>query len=143
MSLVVFDVTKFRARYPEFTSISDEILQELFYEAILYCTNKDTSPIQDTETRRRVINMLVAHITALNFGVRGAAPNDLVGRISSATEGSVTVSADMGGGPAAGTKAWFLQTKYGAAYWQISLQFRGATWIGSDPLPILSIPPEG
>ncbi|MDE3023802.1 MAG: DUF4054 domain-containing protein, partial [Pseudomonadota bacterium] len=54
--------------------------------------------------------------------VNGQAASPLVGRINSATEGSVSVTADMGA--VTNTQAWYMQTKYGAAYWQASAPYR-------------------
>jgi hypothetical protein len=42
--------------------------------------------------------------------------------VATAGEGSVSVSFDVSAEP--GSKDWFYQTKYGAAYWQATLQYR-------------------
>ncbi len=125
MSIVVFDSAGFLARYPEFSSVATATLAAYFNEAALYCNNTDLSPVTDGSAgglRSMYLNMLVAHIAALNSGVNGNAPNQLVGRIDQAGEGSVSVHADMGAVP--GSAAWFLQTQYGAAYWQATATYR-------------------
>ena len=122
MSAVAFDIAAFRLRYPEFVSVSDLTLEAYFSEATIYLNNTDSSPVTDLVIRAALLNMLVAHIAALNSGINGQAPSTTVGRVAQASEGSVSVSFDMG--PASGTSAWFQQTRYGAAYWQATSVFR-------------------
>lgn len=122
MGVVVFDVDKFRLRYPEFSSVPDELLTEYFNEATIYLDNTECSRVQDVAQRSVLLNMLTAHITKINAGSKEQPASELVGRISSATQGSVSVSADMG--PVSRSEAWYLQTKYGAAYWQATAPYR-------------------
>ncbi len=127
MAIVVFNYANWIARYPEFTTLASganpaTVAPECFTEACLYCNNTDASLVTDIPTRTMLLNMLTAHIVALNFGANGEPPSALVGRISSAGGGSVNVSAEMAGNTA--YSAWFNQTKYGAAYWQASAQYR-------------------
>ena len=122
MPSVVFDPSAFQARYPEFATLSAMTLGLYFAEATIYLDNTDCSRVTDLGQRAVMLNAIVAHIAAL------ADPNRaLVGRISTATEGSVSVSADMG--PPSGSAAWFQQTKYGAAYWQMTAAYRTAHYI--------------
>ena len=115
MPAAVFDLAAFRARYPEFSAVADATLGAYFAESGMYLDNTDSSPVIDLYARGLLLNMLVAHIAALSAAA-------LVGRISSASEGSVSVSADMG--PVTGSSAWFLQTKYGSSFWQASARYR-------------------
>lgn len=127
MGIVVFDVAAFRRRYPEFSSVPDSLLNEYFAEATIYLDNTDGSRVSDVGQRAVLLNMLTAHITKLNSGSDGEPANDLVGRISSATQGSVSVSTDMG--PMTNTEAWYAQTKYGAAYWQATSPYRTMQYV--------------
>lgn len=122
MSTVIFDQTGFLLRYPEFSSVAAQ-LQLFFNEACLYCKNDDTSLIDDPP-RGLLLWMLTAHVAKLNA-------TDAVGRVSQAKEGSVSASLDMG--PIAGSSAWFMQTKYGAAFWQASKQFRSGFYMVDMP----------
>ncbi|NWC11932.1 DUF4054 domain-containing protein [Pseudomonas agarici] len=133
MGIVVFNVAGFRARYPEFSSVSDELLQAYFDEATIYLNNTECSPARDLAKRALLLNMLVAHIAAMNSGVNGAESSPLVGRINSATEGSVSVTTDMGA--VSGSAAWFMQTKYGAAYWQATVNLRSFRYIPGRSYP--------
>ena len=60
-------------------------------------------------------------------GVAGT-PNAPVGRLASATEGTVTVSYDYPVTPANPSMAWYAQTKYGAMYWTATVRYRSARY---------------
>jgi hypothetical protein len=55
-------------------------------------------------------------------------PLGIVGRISDAAEGDVSVSAQWEAPPSAG-QAYFIQTKYGADYWTKTARYRTAQFI--------------
>ena len=73
-----------------------------------------------------LLNMLTAHIAALNAPLGGQPSSPLVGRVSNATEGTVTVATDNQYPP--GSVQWYQQTKYGAAFWAASAQYRTAIY---------------
>lgn len=122
MAIVVFDSNAFLARYPEFVTISVAALQACFNEATIYLNNTDSSLVSDVTQRSVLLNMIVAHIVALNMGANGQAASPLVGRVDQASEGSVSVHADMG--PVTNSQAWWLSTKYGSAAWQAMSSYR-------------------
>lgn len=126
VGVVEFSYPLFLARYPEFsTTVSQALGQAFFTEATLYLDNTTSSIVADASVggqRNMLLNMLTAHIAALNVGTDAAPASALVGRISDASEGSVRVAAEYG--PPSGTSAWYLQTKYGAAYWQATAYLR-------------------
>lgn len=127
--VVTFDETKFLLRYPQFTAFSEAnpgALQLRFDEVTaFYINNTPTSIVRDTTERALLINYAIAHVLQLE-GVNTAAGQGStagqVGRVSSATEGSVSASLDMGSVP--NTAAWWLQTQYGAAYWNATAKYR-------------------
>lgn len=120
--VVIFNPTDFKARFPEFTSVADGVLSGYFDRATLILCNSNQSPVRDLTRRTLLLDLLVAHITKLNATINGVKPGDLVGRINSATEGSVSGSSDMG--PAFNSQAWFVQTRYGAEYWTATAIYR-------------------
>jgi hypothetical protein len=122
VAIVAFDPAAFLGRYPEFVPISTPALQAYFTEATIYLNNTDSSPVTDIAVRSMLLNMIVAHIAAINSGVGNQAASPLVGRIDQAGEGSVSVHADMG--PVTNPQAWYAQTKYGAAYWSATSSYR-------------------
>lgn len=121
MAVVVFDAAAFKVAYPEFAAVSDTVLQSCFDTAGLYLSNEDCSPVPDLAKRQQFLWLLTAHIAALRGFGPGAGRAGMVGRISSATEGSVSVSTEYG---VPGTSAWFIQTPYGAEFWQATLYLR-------------------
>lgn len=130
MAVVSFDPAKFKARYPEFSTVADLTLGACFDEAGLFLSNTDSSPVQDVTRRALLLNMLTAHIATLG-GVLAAdrLPNP-VGRVSSAAEGSVSASFEY---LQPGKHAWFTQTQYGAAFWQATTNLRTFRYV---PCPV-------
>ena len=133
MAVVTFNPATFKLRYPELAGIDSALLELYFNEATVYCCNTHSAIIRDVRIREIILNMLTAHIATL-------AKRELVGRISSATEGSVTVSAAMT--TPSGSRAWFDQTPYGASAWQAMGPYRTAIYI-APPRPIRVVVPEG
>lgn len=125
MAIAVFDYTAWITRFPEFSgAVSEERAALLFSEAAaLYLDNTECSPVQDVTARTHLLYLMTSHLAALSGALNpGGAPSGLVGRVSSATEGSVSVSTDMGAVP--GSVAWYQQTSYGLSFWQASKQYR-------------------
>ena len=116
MSVVTFDVTAFRAAYPQFSKVTDAQLNNFFSIACLILDNTDSSPVADTTERSVLLNLLVCHFSTLYL--RGS----LSGALSSASEGSV--STGFTPPPFTHQNWWYLQTPCGAAYWQATLKYR-------------------
>lgn len=131
MTQVVFNPTAFKARYPEFASVSNVLLGACFVEATLYLSNADNSPVQDVTRRTLMLNMLTAHIAYLGGALASDGQARPVGRVSQASEGSVSASFDFG---TPGTEVWYSQSQYGAAFWQATLSLRRFRYI---PQPTL------
>jgi hypothetical protein len=126
---VTFSYAAWVARFPEFANVSSTLAQAYWDEAGLYFANQGwTGSLPQAPT---LLNLLTAHLAWLyaprdangNPSSTGQAASPLVGRISSAGEGSVNVSTELtaSGGPAA---SFFTQTKYGFSFWQATSQFR-------------------
>ena len=131
MTVAPFVYETWAARYPELRSAADKDLAAMYFaEAGLYCANTDgaTVPADPTtfQPRQMILYMITAHICALNAPLNGQPSSPIVGRISSATEGSVSVSASMDGLP--GSAAWWATSKYGIAAWAAMAPFRTATY---------------
>ena len=131
MSVVVFNPTNYKLRYPEFADVDSDLLSLYFNEAQIYVDNTENSVILDTNIRGMILNMVVSHIAALQ-----EAP--LVGRVSSAGEGSVNVSTSYA--VSTGSRAWWDQTRYGASAWQALAPYRCAIYIPapSSPMTLVS-----
>ena len=122
MPAVVFDTGRFLARFPEFENVADEQLQALFNEATLYLDNTDASLVTNVAAREALFMLLVAHLAQLNFGSKTSPATPLVGRVTSVSEGSVSISGDAPALP--GTATWHGLTKYGISYWQATAPWR-------------------
>lgn len=110
MAVVVFDPAEFKEVYPHFVNTADAVCRFAFAEAELYLNNTDASPVKNEEKRKLLLYMLTCHILTLKE--RGG---DVVGQLSSASEGSVSVSYSVPSAPGA---EWFSQTQCGLAFWQ-------------------------
>lgn len=127
MAIAVFNQATFLARYPEFTAFATAnpaALPAMFTEAGDYLNNTDCSPVQDIARRTRLLNMLTAHIAFLGGALSADGQTRPVGRMDSATEGSVSASFDYTAATP-GSGAWFNQSQYGAAFWQATSSLRG------------------
>lgn len=115
--VVTFDITAFRAAYPNFSTVTDDQLTAFFNVAEMILDNTTASRVSDTDERRILLWMLVCHLATLSL--RG---NAAVGAISSASEGSVSTSfAQL---PITNASWWYLQTPCGATYWQATAKYR-------------------
>ncbi len=136
MAVVVLDPSAFRSSYPEFAGLTDGQVTTDWTMAQQLCDNTDDSIIQDVDVRAACLYALTAHFAVLmGQGTQGAARSGLVGRIASATQGSVNVSLEMPTNPDA---AFFMQTQYGAIYWQLTGPYRTFLYA---PGPVRNIDP--
>jgi hypothetical protein len=126
MSVVVFNAAAFKARYPEFAAVADLALSACFDEAGLYLSNKDNSPVSNVTRRALLLNMITAHVAYIGGLLSADGMPRPVGRISQASEGSVSASFEN---LTPGSAAWFQQTQYGAAFWQATTSLRGFRYI--------------
>ena len=125
MTVAVFVVADWRVRFPEFSNVSDDEVNDCFTDATMILDNTDASLAPcDPATylpRLRYLWHLTAHLAQLYFGSTVQAQSRVVGRISSAGQGSVNMSAEYNGPQAA---SWYNQTQYGATYWNMTRQLR-------------------
>lgn len=139
MPVVAWDSASFLARYPEFSQVPTATLQSYFTEAgTLYLNNTDASPVADVSVRQLLLWQVTAHLAALYSGVNGNAPQDGVGRVDQASQGSVSAHLDMG--QTTSRQAWWFQTKYGAAFWRASASYRTMQYF-APPQPVHNAKP--
>lgn len=125
---VGFNYQAWLARFPEFRStVPGDTAQALFNEAQVYCRNDGGGPVRSALVQTTLLNYVTAHLAMLYFGTCADPPNSLVGRVSNATEGSVSVATEMDFPP--GTPQWWMQTKYGASFWSASISYRNMRYI--------------
>jgi hypothetical protein len=76
--------------------------------------------------------MLVAHMLTIFGRVAPAGANNTpIGRMSSATQGTVNVSFEYKIPEGSALAAWFNTTQYGAMFWVATARFRSARYMAS------------
>lgn len=127
MAIVVLDIPKFRAMFPEFSNLTDAQLPFLFDQSTDYLNNSEYSLVEDAVKRERLLYLLMAHLVYLRYGdTNGNGGSGMVGRLSSASEGSVSVSSDAG--QIEFRYMWYTQSPYGMDFWQATKVYRMANY---------------
>jgi hypothetical protein len=130
---VAFDFSAWVAEFPEFSAISSPMATGYFNRATLLFANDGSGPVCNATQQSALLNLLTAHIAWLNAprdgngnpSSTGAPAQPTVGRIASATQGSVSVQLDMGDANAGSpSQAWYMQTRYGSEFWSATAGFR-------------------
>jgi hypothetical protein len=124
MAIVTFVPADFKAAYPEFVAVPDARCTVMFTmaeQAIL--DNTDNSPVMALDYRSQLFWLLVAHMLTL-FAIGADGSERPVGRVDTATEGTVSVGFAYELPQGSAMSPWFNQTKYGAMYWMMTAQFR-------------------
>lgn len=130
--VVVFDVEKFREAYPSAKG-TDTQLNNAFIKAGMLLRNDKHSCVCNLAEREMLLFLLVAHMDMLQSNIDEG--NSAVGRASSASEGSVSVSIDYG--TATNGEKWYTQTPYGAEYWALTSRYRSFLYtLGVAPMPV-------
>ncbi|MFT8346595.1 DUF4054 domain-containing protein [Gluconobacter oxydans] len=132
--VVTFDYSTWSALYPALVpSTSQTQATDYFDQAGDILNNTPRSPVQNLGRRARLLNLLTAHIAQLNLpATAGGNGAGAVGRTASASRGSVSVSLDMG--QVSQSAAWFMQTQYGATFWQMTAFLRQMRFVpGRSP----------
>src|SRR5260221_10311425 len=126
MGVVVgFDYRKFQVQFPEFNNtVTGDTAATLFDMATVYHANDGSGRVATPNVQSLCLNLVVAHLAMLFYGTDADPASSLVGRVISASEGSVSVSVEGATGGDSPSKEWWVQTKYGAAYWAATVPFR-------------------
>lgn len=119
---IPFDYAAWVALYPEFTNVTQPQAQGFFALATESWSNDGSGPIDNAQQQTSLLYLLTAHIAYLLAPVSaGGSGSGVVGRITNASEGSVSVAVNGGG---SGNSWWYLQSKYGALFWMLTRQYR-------------------
>lgn len=133
--VVQFNNAEFIAAWPEFTGISPGQNQTAFNFATLLLNNSCGSLVSDANIRMSLLYMLTAHVGFLINGTNDGAgkitpPYQVVGRLANATEGSVSTGIEYSS-EVSQSEAFYIQSKYGAMYWQITSVYRTMYYVGA------------
>jgi hypothetical protein len=128
--IVTFNYASWIACFPEFTNVTQDAAACYFNLATLYNRNDGGGPVCDATVQSELLNLMTAHIAWLYSPQLNGQPNTagttpaspLVGRINTATEGSVSVGAELD--MPAGIPQFYAQTKYGLAWWVATAAYR-------------------
>lgn len=125
--VVEFNINKFRDIYPSLKA-TDAQLNMYFVEATMLLNNTSKSCVKSLAEREVLLFLLVAHFSVLQQRIDGG--NEAVGRIASASEGSVSVSLDNG--QTTLSDKWYQQTPYGSKYWALTARYRSFLYIATN-----------
>lgn len=132
--VVQFDAPEFVAIYPEFAGLANGVMQNSFNDATLLLNNSCGSIVFDANQRMSLLYTLTAHCLLIDRGTNDGNGNvtpaqGIVGRIDSAAEGSVSVSASYNNDVTM-SEAYFIQTKYGDKFWQQTASYLTMHYVG-------------
>lgn len=133
--IVTFSWPLFLQQFPEFIYLNSAQGNMYANMAQSIHRNDGGGPITDSVQQLNLLNMATAHIIKLFAPSQdGAQSPDLVGRITNASEGSVSVAAELPMPPNPNA-SWFNQTKYGALYWLATAPYRTMRYIPGPVRP--------
>jgi len=132
--VVAFNYSTWAALFPEFsTTVSAPQAQVLFDVVTATLQRNDGGgPISKAATQSTLLNYAVAHLAFLYNGTNTQPAAQLVGRINSATEGSISVQADYGANVSQ-SQAFWITSKYGAMWWAATNQYRRMRYFPGPP----------
>lgn len=114
--VVTFNYDLWLQMFPEFDGTVNSVQAQLYFDqAVLFHRNDGTGPVEKEDEQLRLLNLLTAHFAQVMAGSTVAPATPLIGPITNASEGSVSVSTD--GVKIPGAYAWLATTKYGVLYW--------------------------
>lgn len=114
----------FSSQFPELTATLTPAQAEAYWwMANSFHRNDGGGPIKNNNQQALMLNLLTAHIAKLMAPGPDGEPSGVVGRLSSFGEGSASGSAEYQGPR---TAQWYLQTQYGATYWELTAAQRTA-----------------
>jgi hypothetical protein len=141
--VVTFDNAAWIAQFPDFAAVGATLGQSYFNRASLLCANDSCNPAYGLDGTGSMLGtllyLLTSHIAWLNAprdangnpAASGQPASPIVGRIDQASEGSVSVHADMGEANAGSpSQAWYMQTKWGSEYWASTAGIRTGRYVG-------------
>lgn len=131
--VVTFNYSTWQGMFPAFRSTPEPVAKGYFLRACLLFANDTANPAFRDGNMEMLFYLLVSHIAALSpppedQGEGSAGGPQLVGRLASATQGSNSASAQWDGSGVP-SEAYFVQTQFGAEFWQATAQYRTGRYI--------------
>jgi len=125
---VTFVYADWALAYPEFSNVTESQITARILPSAKQAIAGFIDCVVAPQDQTNFLWLMVAHLCMLNFGTAKSPATGLVGRISSATEGSVSVDVEF---TATKAQAWYVQTTYGALFWQLARPY----WLGGFSYP--------
>ena len=126
-NVVVFDPDFFKQKYPQFIGLSNELLEYFFEKSETTMLDNSEAACVPLKERKMLFDLLVAHQAQLQERINDGSAS-LVGNITSATEGSVSIGVNAPTSSSA-MGQWLMQTPYGQEYWVLTAKYRNALYI--------------
>lgn len=136
MAVVEFSLDEFRTQYPRFSDeehFPDESLRLCFDMAVELIGNTDETSLAPYDPPKVQTRKILLYLAACHFATLDADnPGGNVGRLASASQGSVSTSFDLiKSNSTAGD--WWLQTQCGARFWMLTARYRlGGRFYGNQ-----------
>jgi hypothetical protein len=132
--VVAFNYSAWIALFPEFSTTVIEAQATVLFDIVASTLQRNDGggPISKPTTQLNLMNYAVAHLAFLYNGTNTQPAAQVVGRINSATEGSVSVQTDYGSNISVSAAFW-LQSKYGSFWWAATNQYRRMRYIPGPP----------
>lgn len=125
---VTFNYAAWAVQFPEFSNLSEDQATMYFTIATTLHRNDGGGPVSTAATQTQLLNYVTAHLAFLYSGTAASPASPLVGRITNATEGSVSVQTDYGANIPQNMAFW-IQSKYGATYWAMTAPYRTMRYV--------------
>lgn len=147
---VTFNYETWTAMYPEFGNLTPSQGQGYFTRATgSIIANSCSNPANADGNLAYMIYLATSHVAWLscprdangNPAATGTPPSPLIGRISSAQEGSVNVQTEWEGGAANQLDAYLQQTKYGVELIAAIAPYRTARYLARPTIVINGLLP--
>jgi hypothetical protein len=145
---VVFDFPTFAAMFPEFSGLNATIGLAYFTRATgSIIANAATNPANADGNLMYLVYLATAHVAWLNSpkdasgnpSATGQPASPLVGRISSASEGSVSVQTEWPANDPTAQQNYLSQTRYGVELWTALAPYRTARYL-ARPTRVINVP---
>jgi hypothetical protein len=137
--IYTFSYSDWVGQFPMFAAVSAPQATGFFNRATIIWANDGTGPVASAAQQETLLNLLTSHIAWLSAfrddnGMPSSTgtipPPSAVGRVSNASEGSVSVALDMGDANAGSpSQAWYMQTQFGSEFWAATAQFRTGLFV--------------
>ena len=136
----VFDWSDWAASFPELESFfRPETIYKIAERAAIYFNPGKYSVVCCLKEKRILMNLLVSHLVCLQKKTENG--DQLIGSISSVTEGSVSLHVDTKSHAKNKIDPWLAQTRNGYEFWALTKKYRSTFYTKPIPDPRLRIFP--